>query len=436
MTATPWYRSISSDQWRALAAGKLGWMLDAFDFLLYVMAIGRLKAYFGFDDATAGLLGTITLLVSAAGGIAFGVVADRVGRARALIVTVLVVSCCSLGAATSQTLLQLLAWRLVLGIAMGGEWAAGAALVSESWPPEHRSKAIAIMQSGWALGYILAAVVAAVVLDVLSLGDEAWRWLFAIGALPAVFTLWVRRRVVEPPLWLRNRGARARQPNPFRILFGASLRRTTVLATLLAGAVQFGYWGLFFWVPAFLATPVEQGGAGMTLLRSMSWIIPMQLGAYAGYLSFGFLSDRWGRRFTFALFLVVSALLVPVYGQLARSPAVLMLLGPLLGFAGHGYFSAFGALLAELFPTAARATGQGLAYNGGRALGALAPYTIGAIAAMPQFGIGSALALTSAFFLAGTVLMFSFPDTSRRALGNESPSPAVDEKVTAKAGER
>ena len=154
----------------------------------------------------------------------------------------------------------------------------------------------------------------------------------------------------------------------------------------------------------------------MSILRSMSWIIPMQIGAYCGYFSFGFIADRLGRRRTFALFLCVAALLVPVYGQLARSPTVLLLLGPLLGFAGHGFFSVFGSFLGELFPTAVRATGQVFAYNVGRGLGALAPFTIGVIATMPQFGIGGAIALTSAFFLAGALLMYTLPDTSDRPL--------------------
>lgn len=386
------------------------------DFMLYVMVIGRLKVYFDFDDAMAGLLGTITLLVSATGGLFFGFIADRFGRVRTLIFTVLIFSLCSLGAATSQTLTQLLIWRALLGLGMGGEWASGAALVSESWPAEHRTKAIGIMQSGWALGYILAAIAAAVILDVLSLGEEAWRWLFVFGAVPAFFTLWIRRRIPEPRIWVERQRSGAPRANPFAILFGRKLWRRTVLATLLAGSLQFAYWGLFFWLPGFLATPVELGGAGMTLLRSMSWIIPMQIGAYFGYLSFGFIADWLGRRRTFVIFLSVAALLVPIYGQLARNPTVLMLLGPLLGFAGHGFFSVFGSFLAELFPTAARATGQGLAYNVGRGLGALAPFTIGTLASMPQFGIGTALALTSAFFLAGALLIYTLPDTSGKPL--------------------
>ena len=148
----------------------------------------------------------------------------------------------------------------------------------------------------------------------------------------------------------------------------------------------------------------------------MGWIIPMQVGAYFGYLSFGFIAERVGRRKTFILFLLGAAVLVPIYGQMAGSPVVLMILGPVLGFVGHGYFSLFGALLAELFPTSVRATGQGLTYNCGRALGALAPYTIGALATLPGVGIGSALALTSAFFLLGAVLILFLPDTSGQQL--------------------
>lgn len=416
--ALPWYRTVTPAQWRALAAAKLGWMLDAMDFLLYVMAIGELKRYFGFDDATAGLLGTVTLLTSAAGGIFFGVIADRIGRTRALIGTVLIFSFCSLGAATSQNLLQLMMWRVLLGIGMGGEWASGAVLVSETWPAEHRTKAISIMQSGWALGYIAATLLAALILDVLSLGDNAWRWLFAVGVLPALFTLWIRRSVQEPAAWLERKREAKRSPNPFRVLFGPEYRRRTILATLLSACVQFANWGLFFWLPGFLATPVERGGAGMSIVRSAGWIIPVQLGAYAGYLSFGFIADRLGRRRTFVAYLLTAAVLVPIYGQMARSPIVLMAIGPLLGFVGYGYFSMFGSFLAELFPTAVRATGQGLTYNLGRGMGALAPYTIGFVATLPNVGIGSALALTSAFFLAGALLSLFFPDTSREALSD------------------
>ncbi len=416
MNQARWYSTVTREQWRALLAAKLGWMLDAMDFLLYVMAIDQLKEYFGFDDGTAGLLGTVTLVTSAIGGIVFGVVADRAGRTRALMATILIFSVCSLGAATSQSLWQLMVWRVLLGFGMGGEWASGAVLVSETWPAELRTRAISIMQSGWSLGYIAAALVAAVILDVLDLGASAWRWLFAIGILPALFTLWIRRSVPEPEAWRRRHAAGKRGANAFGVLFSKEFRAKTILATMLSAAVQFSNWGLFFWLPSFLARPVEDGGAGMSIVKSAGWIIPVQIGAYIGYNSFGFIAERLGRRRTFITYLVVAAVLVPLYGQMARSPLILMLLGPFLGFVGYGYFSMFGSFLAELFPTEVRATGQGLTYNLGRGMGALAPYTIGYAATLPGIGIGSALALTSAFFIAGAVLILFFPDTSKLRL--------------------
>jgi MFS family permease len=407
----PWYRTISRTQWKALLAAKLGWMLDAMDFMLYTMALRQLQGSFlNLDDRMAGLLATVTLLASAAGGLLFGVIADRIGRTRTLMATVLIFSFCSLGAATSQDIVQLALWRILLGIGMGGEWASGAVLVSETWPPEHRGKAISIMQSGWALGYILAAIVAAVVLP---LDREAWRWLFVFGAAPALFVLWVRKEVEEPTVWSAAQSVPS-QGNPFRVLFGRDLIGRTVMATLLTTSVQFAYWGLFFWLPGFLSAQIEQGGAGMDIRESLWWIIPTQLGAYAGYLSFGFIAERVGRRTTFVVFLLAAAVLVPLYGQLARHRTLLLALGPLLGFVGHGYFSLFGALLAELFPTSVRATGQGLTYNCGRALGALAPFTIGALA--KEVGIGSALALTSAFFVLGAILILFIPDTTGKRL--------------------
>jgi MFS family permease len=414
---TAWYRTITADQWRVLAAAKVGWMLDAMDFMLYAMALGQLRAYFELDDAAAGFLGTATLVMSGVGGLVFGYVADRFGRTRALMGTIVIFSLASLGASTSQSVLQLLFWRAVLGIGMGGEWASGAVLVSETWPPQHRNKAISIMQSGWAIGYVAAALLAAAILSQPSLGDEGWRWLFVAGVAPALFAIWIRRNVPESPAWsARARPKREEAPNPFRIIFGPKLIGRTLRIIALGGAVQFAYWGLFFWLPPFLSRPVEQGGAGMGVVGSLQWIVLMQVGAYLGYLTFGFIADRLGRRRTFVLFMLCAAAIVPVYGQMARSPMVLLVLSPLLGYFGHGYFSLFGSLVAELFPTAVRATGQGTSYNLGRMAGAIAPYTIGAAATLPGIGIGVALGITSAFFLAAALLVLTLPDRSGQAL--------------------
>jgi MFS family permease len=415
--AAPWYRTITSEQWHVLAAAKLGWMLDALDFMLYTMALGQLRSYFMFDDAVAGFLGTATLVMSGAGGLIFGWVADRFGRTRALMATIVIFSLASLGAATSQSVLQLLFWRTVLGIGMGGEWASGAVLVGETWPAHLRNKAISIMQSGWAIGYIMAAVFAALILGNARFGNEGWRWLFVVGVLPALFTLWVRRNVQESRSWSARAATPKARANPFKVIFGRELLGRTILIILLGGATQFAYFGLFFWLPPFLARPVEQGGAGMGVVGSLQWIVLMQIGAYFGYLTFGFIADRLGRRRTFVLFMIAAAIIAPVYGRLAAtSPTALLVLSPLLGYFGHGYFSMFGGFVAELYPTEVRATGQGTSYNLGRTLGAFAPYSVGVIATWPGVGIGLALTSTSLFFLLAAVLIFTLPDRSGQAL--------------------
>ena len=237
-----------------------------------------------------------------------------------------------------------------------------------------------------------------------------------MGVLPALFVFWVRRSVHEPPVWTARQAQSGPAGNPFGVIFGKALLYRTVIATLLATVVMFGYWGVFTWLPGFLSKPVTQGGAGMDIRSVSGWIIPTQFGAFFGYLSFGWISDRLGRRLAFILFMIAAAIIVPIYGQLGENHLALMLLGPVLGFCGHGYFSVFGAMLAELFPTRVRATGQGFTYNVGRGLGAFAPYTIGALAKMEGVGIGLALGLTSAFFLAGAVLIVLVPDTQGKTL--------------------
>jgi len=429
LRSDPWYQGITRYQWHALAAAKVGWMLDAMDFMLYAMAIGHLRSYFGFTDAVAGLLGTVTLVMSGLGGLAFGYIGDRFGRTRALMATVTIFSLASLGAATSQSVVQLMAWRALLGVGMGGEWASGAVLVSEAWPAVHRNKAISIMQSGWAIGYILAALLAAVILGAPAFGRDAWRWLFAIGVVPALFAIWIRRNVAEPgasgmptkPMTAATRrtpAAHRDQRNPFAVIFGPGLATRTLRIILLTSSVQFAYWGIFFWLPSFLSRPAAQGGAGMGVVGSLGWLIPVQVGAYAGYLTFGFLADSFGRRTTFIAFMLGAAVLVPIYGQLARSPLALLMLGPVFGYFGHGYFSLFGSFIAELFPAAVRATGQGTTYNIGRMAGAAGPYTIGALASIPGVGIGLALASTSALFLVAAGLIFTLPDRSGQPLEN------------------
>ncbi|MFN7994511.1 MAG: MFS transporter [Bryobacteraceae bacterium] len=401
----PWHKSITPIQWKTLAAAQFGWMLDAMDVMLYAFALTAIRDDFHLTSAAAGAMASATLLASAAGGVLFGAIADRIGRARALVYSILLYSVFTALTATATGVATLLLWRTLVGIGLGGEWSAGSVLVAESWPAQHRGKAIGLMQSGWAIGYILAALLAAAVLP-----HWGWRPLFAAGILPALLAGWIMKRIPEPAAW--KPAARAKSDRG--VLWNAAILRRMGLACAVTSSVLFAYWGLFTWIPAYLSSPVERGGAGMSVVQSSGWIVPMQIGSFFGYTLFGFLADRFGRRPVFLTFVLGAAILVPVYGQWARHPSVLMALGPLIGFFGHGYFSVFGAMLAELFPSAIRATAQGLCYNFGRGMSALAPFTIGALA--DRYGIGTALAFTSVFFAAGGALMFLLPETKGEEL--------------------
>lgn len=394
---------FTEPRWVALWAAMLGFLLDAMDVLFYLFALQSIRSEFGMSLADAGLVTAATMAASSLGGIACGWLADRIGRRRVLIYTILVYSVASGGSATATGFYSLLFWRSLVGIGLGGEWSAGSVLVAESWPAQHRGKAISFMQSGWALGYMLAALISSIVLPA-----YGWRVLFVIGVLPALLTLLIRRKVQEPEVWQPRAGG------GFADIFRGTLRNRTIAATAAATSVLLAYWGLFGWLPGFLAGSRESGGAGMTILRSSIWVLTMQAGAYAGYLCFGVIADRFGRKPAFRFYVITAAVLTPIYGMIpywfaGRGGTLLLVLGPFMGFFGTGYFSLFGAMLAELFPTAVRGIGQGFAYNFGRLLSAAAPYFIGAAA--DRIGLGMALTANAAFFLLAAVLIGALPET-------------------------
>ena len=369
-----------------------------------------MRREFGLSDRASGLLIALPLASSAIGGALFGWLADRVGRTRALTASIAVYSGATAACGLAQTVEQLAFWRVVLGLGMGGEWATGAALVAETWPAEHRGKALGVMQSAWAVGYAGAAAVNALVLPI-----WGWRGVFFAGLAPALLTLWIRRSVEESPLWLEGRAHRA--ATPVRHVRGRLLRLAVIVAAMNA-ATMFAWWGLFTWIPAYLARPAAEGGAGLSLVRTSAWIILMQAGMWLGYVSYGFLSDRFGRRRTYVAYLLIAALLVPLYGA-TRNAAALLALGPLVAFFGTGYFSGFGAVTAEIFPTAIRATAQGVTYNVGRGLSALAPITVGALSA--HHGLGAAFSITSGAFVLAAVLWIWIPETRGRSLAGRDP---------------
>jgi MFS family permease len=387
---------------RALIAASLGWLLDAFDVMLYALVLTSLMNDLGMDRTTGGLLGSLTLAASAAGGILFGVLADRWGRTRALSLSIIIYSIFTALCGTAQTVGQLAIFRVFLGIGMGGEWASGAALVSETWPAEHRGKALGLMQSCWAIGYGLAAIVVAIVLPRLG-----WRAVFFVGVLPALFTFWIRRSVEEPQMWL----ATARTASEPRSMHG--LWWLTVSLTLMNASTMFAWWGLNLWIPSFLSLPADEGGIGLTTGAMSSFVVAMQVGMWLGYVTFGFISDRFGRKPTYVIYLLAAAALVFMYASL-RTPVALLALGPLVAFFGTGYFSGFGAITAEIYPTSIRATAQGFTYNVGRLASAAAPFVVGSMA--QRSGFGAAFMMTAFAFLVAALFWVVIPETRGRRL--------------------
>ena len=393
-----WWRAVGERAHRTLVAAAFGWMLDAFDVMLFSLVLAALIADLGLTKPQAGLLGSITLIGGAAGGLVFGVIADRRGRTRALMGSVLLYSIFTGLCGLAQIMWQLAIFRVLLGFGMGGEWASGAALVSETWPADTRGKALGFMQSSWAIGNGAAALVTALVLPA-----WGWRAVFFVGVLPALFTLWVRRNVEEPDMW-RQSTTTARFADIFRGRLGA----VTAAVTLMNACTLFGWWGLNAWVPAYLSLPATQGGIGLGAYAMSALVVAMQVGMWFGYVTFGFVSDAIGRKRTYIAYLLIASVLLPLYG-LAKNPAVLLALGPFVAFFGTGYFSGFGALTAEIYPTSIRATAQGFTYNLGRIASAAAPFTVGSLA--ESRGFTAAFALTGAAFLFAAFAWIWIPET-------------------------
>jgi MFS family permease len=350
----------------------------------------------------AGGLQSLTLLASAAGGLIFGVLADRWGRTRALMLSVLIYSIFTAACGFAQTALQLAVFRIFLGIGMGGEWASGAALVSETWNARDRGKALGLMQSSWAIGYGLAALVNYLVQDVAGYG---WRAVFFVGVAPALFAFWVRTGVQEPEMWRAAR-ARVSRGSMLQALVAPGLGVTGALM-LMNACTMFAWWGFNTWVPSYLQSPpISLSGAKMN-----GFIIAMQAGMWLGYVTFGFASDAIGRKRTYVIYLVLAAVFVLAYAS-TTSPLVLLILGPWTAFFATGFFSGFGAVTAELYPTEARATAQGVTYNFGRVASAAAPWIVGGLT--QSHGFPAALSLAAAAYALAAVFWVFIPETAGR----------------------
>jgi len=421
-----WRHGVTRYQWLVLLAAWLGWVFDSMDATIYTLVLhpalhdlllrqnsgGASPADIGWYG---GLILSIFLIGWALGGVLFGVLADRFGRTKTLVFTILVYAIFTGMAALSSTWWQLAIYRFLTALGIGGEWAAGAALVAEVWPEDKRAKAAGILQSAWAAGYFIAAIVS------LLMSGHGWRAIFLVGIAPAVVALFVRLWVKEPERWVKTRESErqlgAVRPPKLAELFQPKLLRGTLTGSGLAFVAVFGLWGATNWTPTLVRSlPGLQGLDSAAITDRVSYATMMlNVGALVGYLSFGPFAERFGRRAAFGLMLTGSLVFLPLTYLTPRSYAHVLLLLPLLGFFNNGIFSGFPLYLPELYPTRIRATGSGFCFNVGRVLASAGPFLTGfLVTALGSFGqAASAIAL---IYLVGMVILPFAPETKGQPL--------------------
>ena len=400
------YRGMTSAERRTMLACSLGYALDGLDFTVYTLVLGTVISLWHVDRGAAGLTVSATLLCSAVGGWAAGWISDHVGRVRAVQITVLWFCAFSLLSAVSQSFAQLAVARALLGFGFGGEWTAAAALMSETIRPRYRGRAVGCVQAGWAVGWGAAVLMQAIVYSLVP-ANQAWRWMFALGFVPALYVLFVRRFVQEPPL-----AARARDEAMGSIweIFSPELLKTTILAALLGTGAQGGYYAINTWLPVFL-----QSERHLTIVGSTSYLGFLITGAFTGYLTGAWLADRIGRRALFLLFAAGSLVMTLICTRAPLTNGMLWLLGFPLGFVVSGYFAGMGAFFAELFPTRVRGSAMGFAYNFGRGIGATFPALVGYLSATMPLSASIAIFAGVAYGVMG-IAAFLLPETRGRAL--------------------
>jgi len=418
-TSEGWWGGLGTRGRKAFKAAFAGFALDAFDLIILTLSLAAIGTTFGVGTGATGALATVTLSASAVGGILGGVLCDRIGRARTLMLTVGVYSLFTFLSGIASSYEMLLVFRVFQGIGFGGEWAVGAILVAELVKPEARGKALGVIQSAWAVGWALAVIAYTIVFSLAS-DEQAWRILMMIGILPALLILYVRRNVDDPEVFSATKEKeKRRDPEavearateiPLKQIFRSDLAKTTVFASVLATGIQGGYYAMFTWIPTFLKEE-----RSLSVVGTSGYLAVVIAGAFLGYLSAGFVHDRLGRRKTFTLFASLAGISLVAYFLVPEgSNSTLLMIGFPLGFFASGCFSGFGSYLSELYPTRARGTGAGFCYNVGRAFGALFPGIIGFLAA--AIGLGGAVAFGVFGYVLAILALRFLPETHGKEL--------------------
>jgi MFS family permease len=400
-----WIGQLSSRERSAFLATFAGWMLDGMDVMVYSLVLPILLTAWHISKGQAGLLSTATLLISSLGGWIAGILADRFGRVQLLKITVFWFALFTFISGFTQNFEQLFLARSMQGLGFGGEWAVGAALMSETIRTRYRGRAVGTVQSGWSIGWGFSVLIFMVVFSYLP-HEIAWRVMFWIGILPALLIVYIRRKVQEPEVYR----ATTEHKGNFLQIFSPALLRTTLFVSLLSLGAQGGYHAVTTWLPLYLTS-----SRGLTTVNSGSYLFVVICGAFVGYLTAAHLTDSIGRKYTLTLFAACSFLTVIVYTVFPMSNHLMLALGFPLGFFPSGAFSPMGAYFSELFPTPVRASGAGFGYNLGRGAGALFPTMVGFVSEHTSLGTAIAIFGSGAYLImiVGTLFL---PETRGKQL--------------------
>jgi len=422
-SVVPWWKDITRYEWAILLMTWLGFLFDLMDSTLYTMVMGpALRDLLGAQGSVqnigwyGGLIFSIFLAGWALGGIVFGVAADYLGRKRTLMLTILIYALFTGLAAAAGSWWELGVYRFLTGLGVGGEWAAGAALLAETWPERARAKGAALLQTAAGTGYFAAAFI------YLLVGSHSWRLVFLVGALPAVLVFFVRKQMNESERWLQaSSNQRSGTPSGLTLvqIFGSELRRDTIVGSAMASIANFGFWGVSAWVPALIQNRIAVdpslaagGNAGSYVSYA---IMILTLGSLPGYAAVAALADRWGRKPAFALFFVGSAVSAPFIFLIPWTLTQMLVLLPLLGFFTLGIYAGFPIYLPELYPTRLRTTGAGFCFNIGRIVSAAGPFLTGVVV-LYTGSFEQAISVLSLVYLLGPVTLLFARETSRGAL--------------------
>jgi MFS family permease len=385
---------------KALLGSALGYAMDGFDLLILGFMLRVISADLGFGPAQGASLVTATLIGAVIGGVVFGMLSDRIGRVRVLTWTIVLFAVFTGMCALAQGYWDLLIYRTIAGIGLGGEFGIGMALVAEAWPASKRARVSSYVGLGWQVGVLAAAIVTPMLLPVIG-----WRGMFAIGILPAIAAYFIRHNLHEPDVFVARTAAPTTSLPINLLVKDAETTRISIGMVILCSVQNFGYYGVMIWLPNYLSSRF-----GFGLAQSATWTAVTIAGMAFGIFVFGHVADRVGRRPAFITYMIGAAVMVVVYSKLT-DPTALLIGGAVMGLFVNGMLGGYGALMSELYPTAARATAQNVLFNIGRAVGGLGPVVVSGVAV--AYGFDTAIALLALLYVAD-ILAFWFLIPDRR----------------------